>query len=261
MPANGKQILKIPDSILHDPRYERQCWMPSIGNEGQKKLFSASVLVIGAGGLGSPVLYYLAASGVGRIGIADHDIVSLSNLNRQILYNMNDIGQLKTSSAKKKLNALNPLISITEHQVYLDKQNISSIMADYDFIVDATDNYPSRYLISDNCIREKKPLFFGAVSSWSGMFFSRIPSSNHACFRCLYPVPLESKLAEEEKQKGIVGVTPGLIGTLIASQIIQHICQGHHGFLGRFLWVDLEKGTMVSYAANKNKNCRCNTLI
>ncbi len=242
---------------MQNERYERQLWMKSVGEMGQKKLHQSSVLVIGAGGLGSPLLSYLAACGTGTIGIVDHDDVQLSNLNRQTLYQEHDIGLSKALSAKKKLLSFNSSLSINTYPQKLEKDNAMALFDPYDIIFDATDNYPTRYLINDACIQSKKPLFFGSVSVWSGMFFAWIPDRQHACFRCLYPNPLDADDAKKEKSSGIIGATPGFIGSLMASQAIQFLVSGTFGLEGRFLWTDLEKGMFMNQPSKRKPSCFC----
>ncbi len=169
-------------------RYERQLWMKQIGQAGQRKLTEASVLVVGAGGLGSPILLCLAAAGVGTIGVVDGDTVSLSNLNRQVLYATGDIGQPKALVAKERLAALNPEIRVEAYPSPLDPDNAYALFSAYDMVVDATDNYSTRYLVSDAAVLFDRPLFVGAVSNLHGMAFTVIPRTT-ACFRCLYPKP------------------------------------------------------------------------
>jgi molybdopterin-synthase adenylyltransferase len=248
---------KLNGGAMQNERYERQLWMKSVGEKGQKKLQQSSVLVIGAGGLGSPLLSYLAASGIGTLGIVDYDHVQLSNLNRQTLYQEQDIGLSKALSAKKRLLSLNSSLSINTYPQKLGKDNAMVLFDAYDVIFDATDNYPTRYLINDTCVQSKKPLFFGSVSVWSGMFFAWIPNRKHACFRCLYPNPLDYDTAQKEKSSGIIGATPGFIGSLMASQAIQFLISGTFGLEGQFFWVDLEKGTIFSYATKILNNCIC----
>lgn len=242
---------------MHSERYERQLWMKSVGEKGQKKLQQSSALVIGAGGLGSPLLSYLAACGIGTLGIVDDDYVQLSNLNRQTLYQEQDLGLSKALSAQKKLLSFNSSLSIHAYPERFEKDNAMDLFDAYDIIFDATDNYPTRYLINDACIQSKKPLFFGSVSVWSGMFFAWIPNRQHACFRCLYPNPLDADAAQKEKSSGIIGATPGFIGSLMASQAIQFLVSGVFGLEGRLLWADLEKGALMNQPAKQKSFCCC----
>lgn len=241
-------------------RYQRQLWMKSISQEGQRKIENASVLVVGAGGLGSPILYYLATAGVGHIGVIDDDSVSISNLNRQILYTTHDLDQQKTSIAKQRILALNPDIKLDAYPERLNHQNASFVFSKYSIIIDASDNYPTRYLINDTCVHLQLPLFFSSVSSWSGIFFAWIPGRNHACFRCCYPLPLPEEEALKEKQSGIVGATAGLVGSLLCTQLIQYICQDSFGFEGKMVWMDLEKGSFYTYASTMRPQCLCEAI-
>ena len=162
-----------------------------------------------------------------------------------------------TFIAKQRIHDLNPQISLDVYPERLDHHNASSILSKYSLIIDASDNYPTRYLINDTCIKMKLPLFFNSVSSWSGIFFAWIPGRKHACFRCLYPIPLPEEDALNEKQSGIIGATAGFLGSLLCTQIIQYIVTDSFAYEGKMVWIDLEKGSFNAYSASKRLNCLC----
>lgn len=215
-------------------RYHRQMILRDIGIEGQVKLKNAKVCICGAGGLGSPILYYLAAAGVGTLGIVDYDVVKLSNLNRQILHSSDDLESLKTVSAKEKLSRLNPNIQIIEHNVELKEDNIEEIFETYDVIVDAVDTIKVRYLITDTCYKLKKPLIEGAVVGFSGILTTIIPDQT-PCYRCLYPFNNESNEYPTCNEIGILGAITGVIGSLQALEVIKLITGSGECLLGRLL--------------------------
>jgi molybdopterin/thiamine biosynthesis adenylyltransferase/rhodanese-related sulfurtransferase len=207
-------------------RYERQIVLNGFGLETQGKLTKASVLVVGAGGLGCPALQYLVAAGVGTIGIIDHDTISLSNLHRQILYSTDDIGKLKSLIAAKKLNALNGDIQINNYPVKLMKDNIIDLFSGYDIVLDCTDNFDSRYLINDVCVLLEKPFIFAAVSSYEGQLaVFNVPdkTGNSTNYRDLFPIPPERGEIANCEENGILGVLPGIIGTMQAAEAIKYI--------------------------------------
>lgn len=205
-------------------RYKRQIIIPEFGEKAQLKLENAKVLVIGAGGLGCPALNYLAAMGIGNIGIVDDDFVSLSNLHRQILYTTNDIGFPKAEIAAKRLTAINPMVRVTAHQTQIKKQNALEIIKDYDMIFDGTDNFESRYLINDACALLQKPLIFAAVSDFEGQLaiFNQEDENGRRCnYRDLFPVPPRKGTVKNCAENGVIGVLPGIIGTMAATELIK----------------------------------------
>ncbi len=215
------------ESTTSMERYHRQMILTELGAAGQQKLLAAKVLVIGAGGLGCPVLQYLAAAGVGTIGIIDHDVVTLTNLHRQVLYDMNDLGQPKTEMAVAKLQQANPDISIQPYNLRLTNQNALDILKAYDIIVDATDNFPTRYLVNDACVLLNKPMVYGAVSKYEGqvaVFHHTSTSAERAVnYRDLFPVPPREGEVANCAEAGVLGVLPGIIGTLQAGEVIKLI--------------------------------------
>lgn len=220
----------VPDSSL---RYARQTILKEVGTEGQARLDSSRVLVVGAGGLGSAVLYYLAAAGVGRLGIIDHDVVSMSNLQRQILYSTADLGEDKVNAAARRLQALNPDIHIIKNHVEIDADNAKSILSDYDVVVDAVDNLPSRYIINDACCALGKPLVEAAVSGFDGLLMTIVPGFT-PCYRCLFPAPLPDPFAAQISS-GIMGMVAGTIGSLQALEVIKVLLGIGSTLSGRFL--------------------------
>lgn len=206
-------------------RYHRQVILPRFGESGQQQLLAAKVLVIGAGGLGCPVLQYLAAAGTGTIGIVDGDVVALSNLHRQVLYGMQDIGRPKAERAAAALQQLNPDIRLHPLQLVLDNRNALELLEGYDVVVDATDNFPARYLINDACVLLGKPLVFGAVSQFEGqvaVFNQPLPSGERSAnYRDLFPVPPAAGEVASCAEGGVLGILPGIIGSIQAGEVIK----------------------------------------
>jgi adenylyltransferase/sulfurtransferase len=224
-------------------RYSRQLSLPEIGTSGQQKLKAAKVLVIGAGGLGCPVLQYLAAAGVGELGIADDDKVELSNLQRQILYTTKDIGLPKTQCAKKRILQLNPDILIRTYALKLDNTNIWDVLHDFEIIIDGTDNFPSRYLINDACVLLKKVLIYGSISRFEGQVAVFNVSESHgavsANYRDLYPEPPPENEVPSCNQAGVLGVLPGMIGMMMASECIKYITGTGNLLTNKLLLADM----------------------
>lgn len=203
-------------------RYSRQIILKEIGGEGQKRLLQAKVVIIGAGGLGSPSAYYLAAAGVGKIGIVDSDKADLSNLQRQILHFTKDVGRLKTESAQEKLTAINPDCEVVLHTTRINAKNVLDIIGEYDAVINGSDNFPTRYLINDACIINKIPLFEGAVIGFSGQVMTILPHES-ACYRCLYEEPPPPGLVPSCQEAGVMGATPGVIGLIQSTEVVKWI--------------------------------------
>lgn len=218
-------------------RYNRHIILPEIGKEGQEKLLNASVLVIGAGGLGCPVLLYLVAAGVGRIGIADFDVVDESNLQRQILYTTEDIGLPKAVQAQKRLQLLNPLIKIEAHQLKINRDNALDLFRNYDIIVDGSDSFATRYLVNDACVLLNKPLVFGSIFKFEGQV-SVFNYEDGPTYRCLYPEPPQEGEVPNCSEIGVMGVLPGITGTMQANEVIKIVTGLGEVLSGRLLMFD-----------------------
>ena len=203
-------------------RYHRQIILPEIGEEGQKKLNAAKVLVIGAGGLGCPVLQYLSGAGIGTIGIIDFDVVETSNLHRQVLYGKNDVGTNKALAAKKRLSDLNPDIVINVYPEKLTVKNALTLFADYDIVIDGSDNFSTRYLVNDACIITGKPLVYGAIFKYQGQV-SVFNYNNGPSYRCLFPEPPSAGTVPSCSEIGVIGVLPGIIGSFQANEVLKMI--------------------------------------
>jgi molybdopterin/thiamine biosynthesis adenylyltransferase/rhodanese-related sulfurtransferase len=215
-------------------RYSRHFLLPEVGEIGQAKLLKAKVLMVGAGGLGSPSAYYLAAAGVGTIGIIDNDVVDLSNLQRQILHSNNRVGMPKVESAKLTLEGLNPDVKVITYQEKLTSQNIMEIIKDYDIIVDGCDNFPTRYLVNDACVLTGKPNVHGSIFQFEGQASVFYPGKG-PCYRCLYPEPPPADMAPSCAEAGVLGVLPGLIGTIQALETIKLILGKGESLVGKLL--------------------------
>jgi molybdopterin/thiamine biosynthesis adenylyltransferase/rhodanese-related sulfurtransferase len=225
-----------------DLRYSRQMQLPNVGRAGQEKLAAARVLIVGAGGLGSPASFYLAAAGVGHITIIDNDNVDLSNLQRQILHKNSNIGESKVSSAKNTLNALNPSISIEIHNDAIDENNIINYLKNIDLVIDGTDNFASRYAISDACTLLGIPWIYGAVYRFEGqvsLFHASQKDGRGGCYRCLFPLSESQSTAQNCTEAGVLGVAPGIIGLLQATEALKHLIGIGESLQGRLLTFDL----------------------
>ncbi|SAS74456.1 molybdopterin-synthase adenylyltransferase MoeB [Klebsiella variicola] len=219
-------------------RYSRHLLLPEVGLEGQKRLKAARVLLIGTGGLGAPVALYLAAAGVGKLGIVDFDFVDISNLQRQIIHSTKDINRPKVASAKDKIKAINPEIQVETYNTTLSSKNALEIIREYDLVVDGTDNYPTRYLINDACVLLGKPLVYGSIFQFEGQA-SVFYAGQGPCYRCLYPEPPPPGLVPSCAEGGVVGVLPGIIGTIQAAEAIKLIVGGSESLIGRLLLFDV----------------------
>jgi len=208
--------------------------MPEVGVEGQEKLKGASILLIGAGGLGSPVALYLAAAGVGRLGIVDFDKVDFTNLQRQIIHRTEDVGRLKVESAKERIHAINPDIEVETFNVKTSRENIMELIRGYDIIIDGTDNFPTRYLINDACVFQKKPNIYGSIFRFDGQATVFYPLKG-PCYRCLFPEPPPPGLVPSCAEGGVLGVLPGVIGTIQATEAVKLIIGQGEPLIGRLL--------------------------
>lgn len=204
-------------------RYSRHILLREMGGTGQAKLKAAKVLVVGAGGLGSPLALYLAAAGVGTIGLVDADVVELSNLQRQIVHGMDNLGQLKVESAAESLARINPLVSVVRHAQMLAPENVAQLIADYDLICDGTDNFTTRFLVADACVAAKKTLVSAAVLRFEGQISTFKPHAGGPCYRCLYPEPPPEGLVPPCSEAGVLGAVTGVMGTLQATEVVKEI--------------------------------------
>jgi len=220
-----------PEQLI---RYSRHFLLPEVGEEGQAKMLQAKVLMVGAGGLGSPSAYYLAAAGVGTIGIIDNDVVDISNLQRQILHANDRVGMPKVESAKKTLEALNPDVKVVPYQAKLTSENIMDIIKDYDLVVDGCDNFPTRYLVNDACVLSGKPNVHGSIFQFEGQATVFYPGKG-PCYRCLYPEPPPAEMAPSCAEAGVLGVLPGLIGVIEALEAVKLILGKGDTLVGRLL--------------------------
>ncbi len=218
-------------------RYSKQIILPEVGMNGQERLQAAKVLVIGAGGLGCPVLQYLVAAGVGDIGIADGDVVDISNLQRQVLYTVEDIGQQKAEIARKKLNALNPHVSIKTYPVFIDRSNATEIMSSYDIVVDGSDNFATRYLVNDACVILDKPMVSGAIYKFEGQV-SVFNFKNGPTYRCIFPEPPGADESPNCADIGVIATLPGIIGSIQANEVIKIITGLGEVLSGKLLVID-----------------------
>jgi molybdopterin/thiamine biosynthesis adenylyltransferase/rhodanese-related sulfurtransferase len=229
-----------PEQLLtpaQQRRYSRQVLIPEIGQAGQRKLLDSKVLLIGAGGLGSPVALYLAASGIGTIGLVDDDVVDQSNLQRQVLHTSDRVGMAKTESARITLNALNPETRVVEHRERLEAANVERLIADYDVIVDGTDNFDTRYLLNDAAVKLRKPVVHGSIYRWDGQVTTFVPFEG-PCYRCMYPTQPPPELAPACDVAGVLGVLPGIAGLLQANEVFKLILGVGETLAGRLLMFD-----------------------
>ncbi len=204
-------------------RYSRHIILKEIGVSGQKKLLNASVLIIGAGGLGAPAALYLAAAGVGTIGIVDADAVDLSNLQRQIIHSTADVGKAKVKSAAESMLAINPDIRVNTYHTFVTAENISQLIQDYDFIIDGTDNFPAKFLINDACVLEKKPFSHAGIIRFRGQLLTYVPEKGVPCYRCAFKEPPPPEAVPTCRQAGVIGAMGGVIGSLQAMEAIKYI--------------------------------------
>jgi molybdopterin/thiamine biosynthesis adenylyltransferase/rhodanese-related sulfurtransferase len=232
-------------------RYSRQIRLPELGEQGQRRLQHGSALIVGAGGLGSPIAIYLAAAGVGRIGLVDFDRVDESNLHRQVLYDTRDVGRLKLDAANEHLGALNPEIEVVMHEGALTSDNALDILRDYDVILDGTDNFPTRYLVDDACTLLGKPNVYGSIFRFEGQV-SVFDVRTGPCYRCLYPEPPPPHLVPSCADAGVLGVLPGVIGTIQATEAIKIIAGIGETLAGRLLLFDALRMTFRTMRLEKH---------
>jgi adenylyltransferase/sulfurtransferase len=228
--------------------------LTQFGSKGQERLLSAKVLIIGAGGLGSAAALYLAACGIGRIGIVDSEKVELNNLQRQILHSTNNIGKEKTESAKERINELNPNVDVVGHNIRLVSTNVEDIIKDYDIIADCSDSFPTRYLVNDACIRLKKPLCHGGVLGFDGQAITILPRKT-ACYRCLFPEPPPHGTVPSCHEAGILGTVAGVIVVVQANEVIKYILDIGNLLAGRLLIFNGLDSSFRQVKVSKAPNC------
>jgi molybdopterin/thiamine biosynthesis adenylyltransferase/rhodanese-related sulfurtransferase len=236
-------------------RYSRHMIMPEVGAEGQRRLNAARVLCIGAGGLGSPAALYLAAAGVGTLGIVDLDDVDLTNLQRQILHGTKDVGRKKVESARDRLHDMNPKIDIEAHDSRFTSENAADLVARYDIVVDGSDNFPTRYLSNDVCVWAKKPNVYGSVFRFEGQTTVFAPHLGGPCYRCLFPEPPEPGSVPNCAQAGVLGILPGVIGMIQATEAIKLILCAGDSLVGRLLHFDALKMKFREFNLRRDAQC------
>jgi molybdopterin/thiamine biosynthesis adenylyltransferase/rhodanese-related sulfurtransferase len=248
--------VQVPRTLTTEQRerYSRHLLLPEVGLEGQQKLLDAKVLLLGAGGLGSPAALYLAAAGVGTLGIVDSDEVDLSNLQRQVIHSSERIGVAKVDSAEQTISALNPDVKVVKHQVRLGADNIMEILPDYDIVVDGLDNFPTRYLLNDASVRLKVPVVSAAILGFEGQLSVFAPYEG-PCYRCLFPVPPPAELAPSCGANGVLGVLPGTMGLLQATEVVKLILGEGEPLIGRLLMYDALAARFTEVRVRRDPNC------
>ncbi len=247
--------IELPELTKDDlSRYSRHLILPEVGIEGQRKLKAARVLCVGTGGLGSPLALYLAAAGVGTLGLVDFDVVDASNLQRQIIHSTADIGRKKLDSAAEKLKALNPALNVIRHDTLLSSANALDILKDYDVVADGTDNFPTRYLVNDACVLLGKPNAYGSIFRFEGQA-SVFATEEGPCYRCLYPEPPPPGLVPSCAEGGVLGILPGLVGVIQATEVIKLILGNGSPLVGRLLLVDALNMRFRELKLRKNPEC------
>jgi adenylyltransferase/sulfurtransferase len=251
IPARAADVSLSPQEVQ---RYSRHLIMPEVGVEGQKRLKAASVLLIGAGGLGSPLALYLAAAGVGRIGLVDFDVVDFSNLQRQVLHGTPDVGRPKLQSARDKLLAINPEVRLDLHETKVTSANALSLIGPYDVVIDGTDNFPTRYLVNDACVLLRKPNVYGSIFRFDGQASVFHPGQG-PCYRCLYPEPPPPGEVPSCAEGGVLGILPGLIGCIQATEAVKLILGRGSPLVGRLLLYDALQMSFREFKVRRNPRC------
>jgi molybdopterin/thiamine biosynthesis adenylyltransferase/rhodanese-related sulfurtransferase len=248
--------VEVPRTLTAEQRerYSRHLLLPEVGLEGQQKLLDAKVLLLGAGGLGSPAALYLAAAGVGTLGIVDSDEVDLSNLQRQVIHSSERIGVPKVDSAEQTISALNPDVKVVKHQMRLGADNIMELLPDYDIVVDGLDNFPTRYLLNDASVRLKVPVVSAAILGFEGQLSVFKPYEG-PCYRCLFPVPPPAELAPSCGANGVLGVLPGTMGLLQATEVVKLILGEGEPLIGRLLMYDALAARFTEVRVRRDPNC------
>lgn len=256
MPALTEEKVALPQLTNEEiARYSRHLILPEVGLEGQQKLKAARVLCVGTGGLGAPLAYYLAAAGIGTLGLVDFDVVDESNLQRQIIHSTNDVGRPKIDSAAEKLKALNPYLNIVKHETMLTSANALEIIKAYDIVADGTDNFPTRYLVNDACVLSgNKPNAYASIFRFEGQA-SVFATEEGPCYRCLYPEPPPPGLVPSCAEGGVLGILPGLLGVIQATEVIKLIIGQGDLLIGRLLLVDSLGMKFRELKLRKNPDC------
>src|SRR5579871_3320362 len=248
-PAENQPLSK--DEILH---YSRHLIIPEVGMEGQQKLKAAKVLLVGAGGLGAPLGLYLAAAGIGKIGIVDFDVVDFTNLQRQVIHSTNDVGRKKLDSAAEKMQGINPHLKIVKHETALSSENALEVLKDYDLVVDGTDNFPTRYLVNDACVLLGKPNVYGSIFRFEGQA-TVFAYEGGPCYRCLYPEPPPPGLVPSCAEGGVLGILPGMIGVIQATEAVKLIMGIGEPLVGRLLRYDALGMKFREYKVRRDPDC------
>jgi molybdopterin/thiamine biosynthesis adenylyltransferase/rhodanese-related sulfurtransferase len=235
-------------------RYSRHILVPEIGLEGQMKMLDSKVLLLGAGGLGSPTGLYLAAAGIGKIGLVDDDVVDASNLQRQVIHNTDRIGMPKTESARQAIEALNPDVEVFEHHGRLDSDNVIELLSDYDVIVDGADNFPTRYLLNDASVRLRKPVVSASILSFDGQLSTFVPYEG-PCYRCLYPTPPPPELAPSCGAAGVLGMLPGIMGMLQSLEVFKLVTGAGDPLIGRLLLFEALGTEFTELKVRRDPDC------
>jgi molybdopterin/thiamine biosynthesis adenylyltransferase/rhodanese-related sulfurtransferase len=253
--ATATETSALPELTTDElARYSRHLILPEVGMEGQQKLKAAKVLCVGTGGLGSPLAFYLAAAGIGTLGLVDFDVVDASNLQRQIIHSTKDIGRKKLDSAAEKLTALNPALKVVKHETMLTSANALEILKDYDVVADGTDNFPTRYLVNDACVLLGIPNAYGSIFRFEGQA-SVFAAKEGPCYRCLYPEPPPPGLVPSCAEGGVLGILPGLVGVIQATEVIKLILGNGSPLIGRLLLVDSLNMKFRELKLRKNREC------
>ncbi len=235
-------------------RYSRQIILPNVGGKGQEKLLAAKVLIIGAGGLGSPAALYLASAGIGTIGVVDSDKVELNNLQRQIIHSVKEVGRPKVESARDRINANNDDVKVIIYNLRVTSENILGIIKDYDIIVDGSDNFPTRYLVNDACVLSKKPLSHGGIFRFDGQAITIIPGES-ACYRCLFPEPPPPGLVPSCQEAGILGAVAGVIGVIQANEVLKLVLGTGELLTGKLLVFNALDSSFRKVKVPKDRGC------
>jgi molybdopterin/thiamine biosynthesis adenylyltransferase/rhodanese-related sulfurtransferase len=236
-------------------RYSRHLIMPEVTLDGQKRIKAASVLCIGTGGLGSPIALYLAAAGIGRLGLVDFDVVDFSNLQRQILHSTEDVGRKKLNSAKDRIKAVNPNVQVELHDMMFRSENAMQVVQDYDIVIDGTDNFPTRYLSNDVCVLAKKPNIYGSIFRFDGQCTVFAPHLGGPCYRCMFPEPPPPGMVPSCAEGGVLGVLPGIIGVMQAIEAIKLIIGIGDSLIGRLVSFDALKLRFKEFKIRKDPSC------